>query len=214
MGRSDPTDSVAPSGFDRTQQRAFDEATALNREARELYSALGDTERVAGTHLFLAGIFILDGRPGEAIEPASLGERLLREVGSDTVLASTWLALARAESGDVAGGVRDVRAAIGMLPRVGRPTLERFCVYVADFARRGELYEQAAELMGVGVDQHTPAYAGLLSDVVTKRLTAVLDERLPDWREVATTWRDRPDTDVAELIRSTLDTLSPPSTEL
>lgn len=183
-------------------------AIELLEEARVLFTALGDIQRKAQGELFLSSILTVHGRPEEAIDPAMLGLSLLREIGADTLMASAFLAMARAESGDFAGGVRELTEAVDALAKAERAIADRFCVYVASFATAGGIYEGAAKLMVFsGAREKDPTYVGLLSDIVTRRVLTNLNEQLPGWLEVGVDWRDRPLDQAIRLIQSTLDKL-------
>lgn len=180
-------------------------AIELLEEAGGLFGALGDIEGEADTELGLSETLTTHGRPQEAIDPALRGLALLREVGADTLMGHAFLAMARAESGDFAGGVRELGEAIEAIPKAEQAAVDRFCVYVARFATQARLYEEAANLMAyAGLREDDPTYVGHLSDTVTRRVVAELNEHLPGWSEVVVDSEDRPPAQVVQLIQSTL----------
>lgn len=183
-------------------------AIELLEEAGGLFGVLGDVEREAETELGLSETLTTHGRPQEAIDPALRGLALLREVGADTLIAHAFLATARAESGDFAGGVRELGEALEAIPKAERAAVDRFCVYVAKFATEAGLYEEAANLMAyAGLRGDGPTYVGHLSDTVTRRVVAELSEHLPEWSKVAVEHEYRHPAQVVPLIQAILGQL-------
>lgn len=189
-------------------RREYRAAISLFDEARNLSVTLGDRKRAADNELMAATALIFLGRPDDAVERVLAGLSGMREIGGGLVEYRQVLAVARAESGDLAGGIEALGESVDELANTERSVAAKFCIYVARFAIRAGAHEDAAKLIiFAGGDDLGPRYPGHLTDTIVGEIMTSLAEQLPDWRALAADWRDRPVADVIPLLHSVLDDL-------
>lgn len=200
--------ALTQQGVVRISRREYQAAIELFDEARHLFVTLGDRKRAADNELMSATALIFHGRPEEAVERALAGLSAMREIGGSLVEYWQVLAVARAESGDLVGVVETLREPVDALANTERTIAAKFCIYVARFAIRAGAHEDAARLFTfAGGEKFGPRYPGHLTDTIVAEIVTGLTEQLPDWRAVASDWKDKATGDVIPLLQSVLDEL-------